>query len=139
MALAPFRTKYRKWRRGHMNGKATRCNTLAFGETGLQALESCWVTGRQIEAARVALTRYLSRRGRVYIRVFPHQPITKKPAEVRMGQGKGSVEYYVAAVKAGTVVFEIAGVPISLAREALRLADTKLPMKTRFILREDAV
>lgn len=120
-----------------MNGVATRCNTLAFGDFGIQAMESCWITGKQLEAARVAITRYLNRRGKLYIRVFPHQPITKKPAEVRMGQGKGSVEYYVAGVKAGTVIFEVSGVPLSAAREAMRLGDTKLPLQCRFITREE--
>ncbi len=137
MALQPFRTKYRKWKRGHIKGVATRCNTLAFGDFGIQAMESCWVTGKQLEAARVAITRFLNRRGKLYIRVFPHQPITKKPAEVRMGQGKGSVEYYVAGVKAGTVIFEVSGVPLSAAREAMRLGDTKLPLQCRFIAREE--
>ncbi|MDX2110898.1 MAG: 50S ribosomal protein L16 [Verrucomicrobiota bacterium] len=138
MALQPFRTKYRKWNRGHMYGKATRCNSLAFGDFGIQAMESCWITGQQIEAARVAINRYLNRRGKLYIRIFPHQPITRKPAEVRMGSGKGSVEYYVAACKAGTVIFEVSGVPLSAAKEAMRLGDTKLPLKCRFISREEA-
>jgi large subunit ribosomal protein L16 len=135
--LMPKRTKYRKAQRGRMTGLASRGNTLAFGEFGLQALEPCWLTSRQIEAARVAITRTAKRGGRLWIRVFPDKPYTKKPAETRMGKGKGSVSHYVAVVKPGRVLFEIAGVPREVAVEAIRLAGHKLPIKTRFIEREE--
>jgi large subunit ribosomal protein L16 len=139
MALQPARTKYRKAHKGKIYGNATRGNTLAFGEFGVQCLTRSRITGAQIEAARVAVSRHLKRKGKVWIRIFPHQPITKKPAETRMGRGKGAVEYYVAIVKPGAVIMEIGGVSINLAREALRLADTKLPVRSRFIVREGTV
>ena len=134
--LSPKRVKYRKTHRGRMTGKAQRGNTVAFGDFGLQSLEPCWLTGRQIEAARVAMTRFIKRGGKVWIKVFPDKSATKKPAETRMGSGKGAPEYWVAVVHAGRVLFEIAGVPEDVAREAMRLASNKLPMKTRFIARE---
>ena len=134
--LMPKRVKYRKAQRGNMRGKAFRGSTLAFGEYGLKALEPGWVTNRQIEAARVALTRSLKRGGKVWIRVFPDKPVTKKPAETRMGKGKGSPEGWVAVVKPGRVMFELAGVPEPLAKEALRLAAQKLPVKSKFVKRE---
>lgn len=134
--LSPKRVKYRKTHRGRMRGLAQRGNTVAFGEYGIQSLEPCWVTDRQIEAARVALTRYIKRGGKVWIKVFPDKSATKKPAETRMGSGKGSPEYWVAVVRPGRVLFEVAGVEESVAREAMRLASHKLPMKTRFISRE---
>ena len=137
--LQPKRTKYRKQQKGSMAGKATRGNTLAFGEFGIQALGKGKLTANQIEAARVAINRHLKRKGKMWTRVFPHKPITKKPLEVRMGQGKGPVEYYVSIVKPGTVIFEVAGVPLTLAREAFRLADTKLGFPCRLIMREGAV
>jgi large subunit ribosomal protein L16 len=139
MALQPARTKYRKAHKGKIYGNATRGNTLAFGEFGVQCLTRSRITGAQIEAARVAVSRHLKRKGKVWIRIFPHQPITQKPAETRMGRGKGAVEYYVAIVKPGAVIMEIGGVSINLAREALRLADTKLPVRSRFIVREGTV
>jgi large subunit ribosomal protein L16 len=139
MALQPARTKYRKAQKGRNRGNATRGNTLAFGEFGVQSLTRARVTGAQIEAARVAVTRHLKRKGKVWIRIFPHLPVTKKPAETRMGKGKGPVEYYVALVKPGCVVLEVGGVSINIAREALRLADTKLPLRSRFIVREGTV
>ena len=135
--LMPKRVKYRKAQRGNMRGKAYRGSTLAFGEFGLKALEPGWVTNRQIEAARVALTRSLKRGGKVWIRIFPDKPVTKKPAETRMGSGKGSPEGWVAVVRPGRVMFELAGVPEPLAREAIRLAGHKLPVRTKFVLRED--
>ena len=135
--LIPKRVKYRRVQRGRMKGKATRGNTLAYGEFGLQACEPAWITNNQIEAARIAMTRYLKRGGRVWIKIFPDKPVTAKPAETRMGSGKGSPEYWVAVVKPGRVLFEIAGVPEETAREALRLASHKLPVKTRFIKREE--
>ena len=134
--LIPKRTKYRKQFRGRMKGKAHRGNFLAYGDFGIQATEPCWVTARQIEAARVALTRYTKRGGQVWIKIFPDKPITEKPAETRMGSGKGSPEYWVAVVKPGRVIFEIKGVPEADAREALRLAQHKLPLKTKIIARE---
>ncbi len=134
--LSPKRVKYRKTHRGRMTGKALRGNTVSFGEFGLQSLEPCWITDRQIEAARVALTRYIKRGGKVWIKVFPDKTATKKPAETRMGSGKGAPEYWVAVVRPGRVLFEVAGVEESVAREAMRLASHKLPMKTRFIARE---
>lgn len=134
--LSPKRVKYRKTHRGRMTGKAQRGNTVVFGEYGIQSLEPCWVTDRQIEAARVAMTRYIKRGGKVWIKIFPDKTATKKPAETRMGSGKGAPEYWVAVVRPGRVLFEVAGVPEETAREAMRLASHKLPMKTRFISRE---
>ena len=136
MALAPARTKYRKVQKGSRAGNAKRGNTLAFGEFGLQSLTRGPMTGQQIEAARVTISRHLKRKGKLWIRVFPHKPVTKKPAEVRMGQGKGPAEFYVAVIKPGAVLFELAGVPTRVAREAFRLADAKLPFHCRFIARE---
>src|SRR5437588_913579 len=133
MLLAPSRTKYRRQHRGRMKGEAHRGNTLAFGEYGLQALEPCWMEARQIEAARIALTRFMKRGGKVWIRVFPDKPVTAKPAETRMGSGKGAVDHYVAVVKPGRVIFEIGGVSEEVAREAARLASHKLPIKIRLI------
>lgn len=137
--LMPKRTKYRKQHRGRMKGKAYRGSTVAFGDYGLQAVEPVWMTSRQIEAARRAIVRYIRRRGKVWIRVFPDKPYTQKPAETRMGKGKGSVEYYVAVVKPGRILFEMAGVPEDVAREALRLAAAKLPCKTKFVKRIDPI
>ena len=136
--LMPKRVKFRRVQRGRMTGKATRGNFIAYGEYGLMATEPCWITARQIEAARVAMTRYIKRGGKVWIKIFPDKPITQKPAETRMGSGKGSPEYWVAVVKPGRVMFEIAGVPEETAREALRLASHKLPCKTKFVAREAA-
>ncbi len=133
MPLMPSRTKYRKTQRGRNRGNAKGGDTLAFGEFGIQALGRGLLTASQIEAARVAINRYLSRRGKVWIRVFPHKPITKKPAETRQGKGKGSVEFWAANIKPGTVLFELSGVSQSAAREAMRLADGKLPFRCRFI------
>lgn len=134
--LLPKRVKYRKTQRGRMTGKATRGNKVAYGDFGLQALEPCWITSNQIESARIAMTRYIKRGGQVWIKIFPDKPVTKKPAEVRMGSGKGATEYWVAVVKPGRVLFEIAGVPEETAREAMRLAMHKLPIKCRFISKE---
>ena len=134
--LSPKRVKYRKTHRGRMTGKAYRGNTVAFGEYGIQSLEPCWVTDRQIEAARVAMTRYIKRGGKVWIKIFPDKSATKKPAETRMGSGKGAPDYWVAVVHTGRVLFEVAGVSEEVAREAMRLAAHKLPMKTRFITHE---
>ena len=138
MLLAPSRYKYRKQHRGRMRGNAQRGNTLAFGEFGLQSLEPCWLEARQIEAARIALTRFMKRGGKVWIRVFPDKPITAKPAETRMGSGKGAVDHYVAVVKPGRIIFEIGGVSEEVAKEAVRLASHKLPVKTRFLTRGEA-
>ena len=134
--LIPKRVKYRRVQRGRMKGKATRGNTIAYGQFGLQALEPAWITNNQIEAARIAMTRYLKRGGRVWIKVFPEKPVTAKPAETRMGSGKGSPEYWVAVVKPGRILFEIADVPEELAREAMRLAMHKLPIKCEFVVKE---
>ncbi len=134
--LMPKRTKYRKTQRGRMKGKALRGNSLSFGEYGLQALEPSWITDRQIEAARVAMTRHIKRGGKVWIRIFPDKVVTKKPAETRMGSGKGAPEYWVAVVKPGRILFEVAGVSEELAREAMRLAAFKLPIRTRILTRE---
>lgn len=134
--LSPKRTKFRKQQRGRMTGLATRGNNLNFGDFGLQATEPCWITSRQIEASRRAMTRYIRRGGKIWIRVFPDKPVTMRPAETRMGSGKGSPEYWVAVVKPGRILFEIAGVPEATAREAMRLAANKLPIKTKFITRE---
>ena len=134
--LLPKRVKYRRVQRGRMTGKATRGNTITYGEYGLQATEPAWITSNQIEAARVAMTRYTKRGGQVWIKIFPDKPVTQKPAETRMGSGKGSPEYWVAVVKPGRVMFEIAGVSEEVAREALRLASHKLPIKTKIVKRE---
>jgi large subunit ribosomal protein L16 len=133
--LMPKRVKYRKQMRGRLKGKASRGAEIAFGEYGLQALEPCWMTSRQIEAARRAIVRHVRRGGKLWIRVFPDKPVTAKPAETRMGSGKGSVDHWVAVVKPGRIIFEIAGVPEEAAREALRLASHKLPIKTQFVMR----
>ena len=135
--LMPKRVKYRRVHRGRMTGKAMRGNTLAYGEFGLQAMEPGWITSNQIEAARIAMTRFTKRSGQVWIKIFPDKPITKKPAETRMGSGKGSPEYWVSVVKPGRVMFEIAGVSEEVAREALRLASHKLPIKTKVIARSE--
>lgn len=137
--LMPKRVKYRKQMRGRMTGKADRGAVVQFGEYGLQALDPIWLTSRQIEAARKAMVRYVKRRGKIWIRVFPDKPVTKKPAETRMGKGKGPVEYWVAVIKPGRVLFEMAGIEEETAREALRLAAFKLPCKTRFIKRIDPI
>ena len=137
--LMPKRVKRRKQQRGRMTGKALRGNKIAYGEYGLQALECAWVTSNQIEAARVAMTRYIKRGGQVWVNIFPHKPLTKHPAEARMGSGKGSVEFWVAVVKPGRVMFEMAGVSEEVAREALRLAANKLPVKCKFARRADQV
>ncbi len=134
--LMPKRVKRRKVHRGRMTGKANKGNTIAYGTYGLVALEPAWVTSNQIEAARVAMTRFIKRGGKVWIDIFPHKPITQKPAETRMGSGKGSVEYWVAVVKPGRVMFEMAGVDEAIAREAMRLAGNKLPLKTKFVKKE---
>ena len=134
--LLPKRVKYRRVQRGRMKGKATRGNFVAYGEFGLQATEPSWITSNQIEAARVAINRYMKRGGTVWIKIFPDKPVTEKPAETRMGSGKGSPEYWVAVVKPGRVLFEVAGVDEATAREALRLASHKLPCKTKIIARE---
>jgi len=134
--LMPKRVKRRRVHRGRMTGKATRGNVVSNGEFGIQALEPAWITSNQIEAARIAMTRFVKRGGKVWIKIFPDKPVTKKPAETRMGSGKGSPEYWVAVVKPGRVLFEIAGVPEEAAREALRLAMHKLPVKCKFVTRE---
>lgn len=133
--LMPKRVKYRKQQRGRMKGKATAGNQLDFGDFGLQAMEPAWINSRQIEAARIAMTRYIKRGGKVWIRIFPDKPVTAKPAETRMGSGKGSPEFWVAVVKPGRMMFELAGVTDEVAREAMRLAAHKLPIKTKFIKR----
>ena len=135
--LLPKRVKYRRVQRGRMTGTATRGNKVSYGEWGLQACEPAWITGNQIEAARVAMTRHTKRGGKVWIKIFPDKPITEKPAETRMGSGKGSPEYWVAVVKPGRVMFEIAGVSEEVAREAMRLAMHKLPIKCKFVAREE--
>ena len=137
--LLPKRVKYRRVHRGRMKGKASRGNTVTYGEWGLQAIEPSWITSNQIEAARIAMTRYTKRSGQVWIKIFPDKPVSKKALGVRMGSGKGAPEYWVAVVKAQKVMFEIGGVPEEDAREALRLAQHKLPIKTKIIAREDAV
>ena len=134
--LMPKRVKYRRVHRGRMKGKATRGNFVAYGEFGLQATEPSWITSNQIEAARIAMTRYTKRGGQVWIKIFPDKPVTKQPAETRMGSGKGSPEYWVAVVKPGRIMFEIAGGSEEVAREALRLASHKLPIKTKIVKRE---
>ena len=135
--LMPKRVKYRRVHRGRMKGKATRGNVVNYGDFGLQAMEPGWITSNQIEAARIAMTRFTKRSGQVWIKIFPDKPVTKKPAETRMGSGKGSPEYWVAVVKPGRVMFEIAGVSEEVAREALRLASHKLPIKTKVIARSE--
>lgn len=133
--LSPKRTKYRKHHRGHMRGKALRGNKLAFGEYGLQALEPSWITSRQIEAARRAMTRQVRRGGKLWIRIFPDKPVTMRPAETRMGSGKGAPEFWVAVVKPGKVLYELTGIPETIARAALRLAASKLPVKTQILVK----
>ena len=135
--LLPKRVKYRRVQRGRMTGKATRGNFVSNGEFGLQATEPCWITSNQIEAARIAMTRYIKRGGKVWIKIFPEKPVTQKPMGVRMGKGKGSLEYWVAVVKPGRVLFEISGVPEDVAKEALRLATHKLPCKCKVVSRAD--
>ncbi len=135
--LQPKKTKYRRRQKGRMKGNAQRGNQLAFGSFGIKALENAWLTGRQIEAARQAVTRYMKREGQIWIRVFPDKPITKKPAEVRMGKGKGAPEGFVAPVTPGRIIIEAEGVPFEIAQEALRLAAQKLPIPTRFVVRRD--
>lgn len=135
--LVPKRVKHRKQHRGRLTGKAIRGSSLAFGEFGLQALEPAWITNRQIEAARIAMTRYIKRGGKVWIKIFPDKPVTAKPAETRMGSGKGSPEYWVAVVKPGRILFELSGVDEEIAREAMRLAAHKLPIQTKFVKREE--
>jgi large subunit ribosomal protein L16 len=134
--LMPKRVKYRKKQRGHMKGNAQKGNFIAFGHYGLKSLDSAWITSRQIEAARVAMTRYIKRGGKVWIRIFPDKPVTQKPAETRMGKGKGAPEFWVAVVKPGRVLFEIEGVTEDIAKEAMRLASHKLPIKCKFASRE---
>lgn len=135
--LLPKRVKYRRVMRGRMKGKATRGNVVSHGEFGLQALEPAWITSRQIEAARIAMTRYTKRGGQVWIKIFPDKPITARPADTRMGKGKGNVDYWVAVVKPGRVMFELGGVEESMAREAMRLAANKLPIKCKFVVKEE--
>lgn len=135
--LQPKRVKYRKIQKGRLKGKATRGNTIAFGDYGLQTLESAWITNRQIEAARVALTRHIKRGGKVWIRIFPDKPLTQKPAETRMGKGKGNPESWVAPVRAGRILFELEGVAQDVAARAMQLASAKLPVKTRFLVRSE--
>ena len=135
--LTPKRVKWRKVQRGRMTGRAQRGSSLTFGEYGLQAMESCWMTNRQIEAARIAMTRHIKRGGKVWIKVFPDKPVTKKPAEVRMGAGKGNPEFWVAVVRPGRILFELSGVAPDVAKEALRLAASKLPIGTKVISREE--
>ena len=135
--LMPKRVKYRRVQRGRMKGKAMRGNTVTYGDFGLQATEPCWITANQIEAARIAMTRYIKRGGQVWIKIFPDKPVTAEPAETRMGSGKGSPEYWVAVVKPGKVLFEIKGVEEDVAREAMRLAANKLPVKCKFVKKEE--
>ena len=137
--LQPKRTKFRKMQKGRMKGNAGRGNQIAFGSFAIKALEECWITSRQIEASRIAATRYMKREGQMWIRIFPDKPITKKPAEVRMGKGKGAPEYWAAVVKPGRIMFDLDGVPLEIAREALRLAAQKLPITTKFVVRRDYV
>ena len=137
--LMPKRVKHRRQHRGRMKGTALRGSTVTYGEYGLQALEPGWITSRQIEAARIAMTRYTKRGGKVWIKIFPHKPVTEKPAETRMGSGKGNPEYWVAVVKPGKIMFEIAGVPHDQAKEAMRLAMHKLPIKTKFVSKEETI
>lgn len=135
--LQPKKTKFRRQQKGHMKGNAQRGNQLAFGSFGIKSLETTWITGRQIEAARQAVTRYMKREGQIWIRIFPDKPITKKPAEVRMGKGKGAPEGFVAPITPGRIIIEAEGVPYEVAKEALRLAAQKLPVLTKFIVRRD--
>lgn len=135
--LSPKRVKYRKKQKGRVKGLAQRGHTIAFGSFAIKALEPGWITSRQIEAARISMTRAMKREGQVWIRIFPDKPVTKKPAEVRMGKGKGAPEYWVATVRPGRIMFEIGGIPVALAREAMRLAEQKLPIKTKFVVRRD--
>ena len=137
--LQPKKTKYRKAQKGRMKGNSQRGHQLAFGSYGIKAMQECWLTSRQIEAARIAVTRYMQREGQLWIRVFPDKPITKKPAEVRMGKGKGSPEYFGACISPGRIIIEAEGVSLKVAREALRLASQKLPITTKFMLRRDYV
>lgn len=137
--LQPKRTKFRRWQKGRMKGQAQRGNQLAFGSFGIKTLEEAWITGRQIEAARQAIARHMKREGQIWIKVFPDKPITKKPAEVRMGKGKGAPEGFVAPVTPGRILFEIEGVPFDIAQEALRLGAQKLPVATKFMVRRDYV
>ncbi len=137
--LQPKRTKFRKMQKGRMKGLATRGTELSFGSFGIKTLQATWITSRQIEAARIAVTRYMKREGQVWIRIFPDKPVTKKPAEVRMGKGKGAPEYWVAVVRPGRILFEAEGVPMEVAKEALRLAAQKLPVQTKFVVRRDYV
>jgi large subunit ribosomal protein L16 len=135
--LMPSKVKYRKSQRGRMRGKASRGAELSFGEFGLQALEPCWLSARQIEAGRITITRFMKRRGKLWVRVFPWKPVTKKPTEVRMGKGKGDPEFWVDVIRPGRIIFELEGIPDDVAREAMRLAAHKLPIRTRFISREN--
>jgi len=135
--LQPKRVKFRKKQKGRVKGIAQRGHQIAFGSFAIKSLEAGWITSRQIEAARIAVTRYMKREGQVWIRIFPDKPVTKKPAEVRMGKGKGAPEYWVACVKPGTILFESGGVPLDVAQEAMRLAAQKLPVKTKFVVRRD--
>jgi len=137
--LQPKKTKYRKQQKGKMKGNAQRGHELAFGSFGIKTLEEAWLTGRQIESARQAVTRYMKREGQIWIKVFPDKPVTKKPAEVRMGKGKGAPEYFVAPITPGRILFEADGVPLAVAKEALRLAAQKLPVATKFVVRKDYV
>lgn len=137
--LLPSRVKHRKQQRGRMRGKAYRGGSISFGEYGLQAMEPAWITNRQIEAARVAITRHIKRGGKMWIRIFPDKPVTVKPAETRMGKGKGSPEYWVAVIKPGRILFELQGIDVALARQALALGAAKLPIKTKFVIREEGL
>lgn len=137
--LQPKKTKFRKQQKGKMKGNAGRGNQLAFGSFGIKTMDEAWLTGRQIEAARQAVTRYMKREGQIWIKIFPDKPVTKKPAEVRMGKGKGAPEYFVARVTPGRILFEADGVPLKVAKEALRLAAQKLPVVTKFVVRRDYV
>ncbi|MDB9774784.1 50S ribosomal protein L16 [Vicingaceae bacterium] len=135
--LQPKRTKFRKMQKGRMKGNAGRGSEIAFGSFAIKTMESAWITARQIEAARIAVTRYMKREGQIWIRIFPDKPVTKKPAEVRMGKGKGAPELWVATIKPGRILFEADGVPLEIAQEAMRLAAQKLPVKTKFVVRRD--
>lgn len=137
--LQPKKTKYRKQQKGKMKGNAGRGHELAFGSFGIKTMEQAWITGRQIEAARQAITRHMKREGQIWIRIFPDKPVTKKPAEVRMGKGKGAPEYFVARITPGRILFEAEGVPLHVAKEALRLGAQKLPVETKFVLRRDYI
>lgn len=137
--LQPKRTKFRKQQKGRVKGIAQRGHQIAFGTFALKSMEPSWITSRQIEAARIALTRFMKREGKVWIRIFPDKPVTKKPAEVRMGKGKGAPEYWVAIVKPGTIMFEAEGVPLEVAKEAMRLAAQKMPVATRFVVKHDFI